>query len=360
MPGKVRRPARKACTASSLAALNAAGTVPPARPAANARSRAGKASRSTGSNVHAAGRLKSQAAETGSSRSGHASASAMGSRMSGGLAWAIVAPSVKVTIECTTDCGWTTTSMRSYGTPKSRCASMTSRPLLTSVAELMVTTGPMSQVGCARACAAVTDAICAAVRPRKGPPEAVSTRALTSRSAPERRHWARALCSESTGTICPGRAAPVTSRPPAISDSLLASASMRPARSAANVGSRPTDPVIPLSTTSASTLCTISTAADVPTATAASGCARCCAASSSARAPPAPMPTTSKRSGCARITSSACVPMDPVEPSTITRRRLAVSRAVVTTAIVPHRTYPLMVLTNTGWVGVPVDEAQAV
>ena len=35
----------------------------------------------------------------------------MGSRMSGGLAWAMVAPSAKVTIECTIDCGCTTTSM---------------------------------------------------------------------------------------------------------------------------------------------------------------------------------------------------------------------------------------------------------
>ena len=34
-----------------------------------------------------------------------------------------------------------------YGTPKSRCASMTSRPLLTSVAEFVVTTRPMSHVG---------------------------------------------------------------------------------------------------------------------------------------------------------------------------------------------------------------------
>lgn len=46
-------------------------------------------------------------------RSGQPSASAIGSRMSGGDAWAIVEPSVKVTIECTIDCGCTVTSMRS-------------------------------------------------------------------------------------------------------------------------------------------------------------------------------------------------------------------------------------------------------
>jgi hypothetical protein len=33
--------------------------------------------------------------------------------MSGGLAWAMVEPSANSTIECTIDCGWTTTSMRS-------------------------------------------------------------------------------------------------------------------------------------------------------------------------------------------------------------------------------------------------------
>ena len=35
--------------------------------------------------------------------------------MSGGLAWAIVEPSTNSTIECMTDCGWTTTSISSYG-----------------------------------------------------------------------------------------------------------------------------------------------------------------------------------------------------------------------------------------------------
>ena len=38
----------------------------------------------------------------------------MGRRMSGMLSWAIVEPSVNSTIECTTDCGCTTTSIWSY------------------------------------------------------------------------------------------------------------------------------------------------------------------------------------------------------------------------------------------------------
>ena len=78
--------------------------------------------------------------------------SAMGSFMSGGEAWARVDPSTNSTIEWTTDCGWTTTWIRSNGTSKSRWASMTSRPLLTSVAEFVVMTGPMAHVGWASAC----------------------------------------------------------------------------------------------------------------------------------------------------------------------------------------------------------------
>ena len=121
--------------------------------------------------------------------------------MVGGLACTRVDPSTNSTMECTTLVGCTTTSIRSKGMPKSRCASITSSPLLTSVAELMVITGPMSHVGWAIACSGVTSASSARVRPRNGPPLAVSTSRRTSSAAPARRHWARALCSESTGTI---------------------------------------------------------------------------------------------------------------------------------------------------------------
>ncbi len=46
-------------------------------------------------------------------RCGQSSPSEIGSRMSGGEAWAIVEPSMNSTIECTMDCGCTTTSMSS-------------------------------------------------------------------------------------------------------------------------------------------------------------------------------------------------------------------------------------------------------
>ena len=100
--------------------------------------------------------------------------------MSGGEAWTSVEPSTNSTIECTTDCGCTTTSMRSNGMSKSRCASITSSPLLTRVAELIVMTGPMAQVGWASACSGVTSASSSRDRPRNGPPLAVRTSRRTS------------------------------------------------------------------------------------------------------------------------------------------------------------------------------------
>ena len=169
--------------------------------------------------------------------------------MSGGLTCAIVEPSVNSTIEWMIDCGCTTTSIASYGVPNSSCASITSSPLFTRVAELIVTTGPMSQVGWASAWAGVTAPSSALVRPRNGPPLAVRTSLRTSSARPPRRHWASAQCSLSTGTSWPGLASARTSGPPATRDSLFASATVRPARSAASVGASPIEPVIPLSTT---------------------------------------------------------------------------------------------------------------
>ena len=233
-----------------MAALYTAGAVPPAAAASRASATAGKAASSSGSNVQVAAVDQSSPGAASGTRSGQARPSEMGSRMSGGDAWMIVAPSENSTIECTIDCGCTTTSIRSRPNPKSRWASITSRPLFTSVAELIVTSGPMFQVGWASACSGVTPASRSRLQPRNGPPLAVSTRRRTSDSRPARRHWAMVECSESTGTICPGLARLVTSGPPTISDSLLARASTRPASRAASVACSPAAPVTPLSTTS--------------------------------------------------------------------------------------------------------------
>ena len=130
-------------------------------------------------------------------------------------------------------CGCTTTSIWSKDVPNSSCASMTSSPLFISVDESMVIFGPIDHVGWANASSIDTSARLAALRPRNGPPLAVSTTRDTSRSAltDERRHWWTAQCSLSTGTSsAPGVArSGCTTGPAAIRLSLLASANRLPA-----------------------------------------------------------------------------------------------------------------------------------
>ena len=159
------------------------------------------------------------------------------------------------------------------------------------------------------------------MRPRNGPPEAVSTSRRTSSGVPLRRHWASAECSESTGTIWPGLARSSTSGPPMISDSLLARASVLPASSAASVAPSPTAPVMPLSTTSAG-LDAASADASAPSPLNDGPNSATCASNSARLLPPAVRATTRNRSGLARTMSSAWVPIEPVEPSTATSRRV--------------------------------------
>ena len=185
----------------------------------------------------------------------------------------------------------------------------------------------------------------ARLRCRNGPPLAVSTSLATSPADPPRRHCAIAECSESTGTIWPGRARPATSGPPVISDSLFASASTRPARSAARVAARPLNPVTALSTTSqgqaaasATPSGPASTFGCVPGALRAQGLAdrgggllaldghhlgpeldrlagQQAGVAAAGRQPGDPEPA-----GLRRMTSAAWVPIDPVEPSRTTLR----------------------------------------
>src|SRR5690606_1074193 len=129
------RPARKAATHSSLAALKAAGWVTEAAAAWRASRTPRKVSSSSGSKVQLVASSQRHGAIARCGRAGHDSASAIGRRMSGGEAWAMVEPSTNSTIEWTTDCGWTTTVMSSVGTSNRRWASMSPSPLLTRVAE---------------------------------------------------------------------------------------------------------------------------------------------------------------------------------------------------------------------------------
>ena len=66
---------------------------------------------------------------------------------------------------------------------------MTSSPLFMSVDESMDIFAPMFHVGCASAWAGVMAASSARVRPRNGPPDAVTHRRATSRASSPKRHW---------------------------------------------------------------------------------------------------------------------------------------------------------------------------
>ena len=138
--------------------------------------------------------------------------------------------------------------------PKSRCASITSRPLLTSVAELVVTTGPMSQVGCASACSGVTSRSCVAGPARGTGRRSPSAPAGDLVGAPAAQALGeRGVLGVDGHDLARLRPPRSTSGPPD-DERLLVGQRQRcgPAASAASVGARPIEPVIPLSTTSQS------------------------------------------------------------------------------------------------------------
>ena len=210
------------------------------------------------------------------------------------------------------------------------------------VAESIVIFAPMRHVGCRSACSTVTPSSAGRDHPRKGPPDAVSTRRRTSRGAAPARHWKSALCSESTGkrrTPC-SRAARVIRAPAITSVSLLASAMVRPARIAASVGTSPAAPTSAETTMSAGTSAARvarpsgppsssgrgegssrarrSTAARSSRATADGRWARTSSATRATSEPRAASPPTRNWSGKAAISSSVRRPIDPVAPSTVT------------------------------------------
>src|SRR3954452_7611491 len=228
--------------------------------------------------------------------------------MSGSPRCAIAAPSRKRTSPCTIDVGWTTTSMCSYGRPKRKCASITSSPLFASVAESIVIFGPIDHVGCASASSGVTSASSSRVRPRNGPPLAVST---TLSGSPSCAHWKSAECSLSTGSSRPPprRRAATASSPAATRLSLFASASVTPRSSAHIVAGSPANPRVAFRTTSGSAR-SRSAVGSPPTCV--------CGASPSIAVEPL-VAATSSSSGRAPITSSAWRPIEPVAPSSATR-----------------------------------------
>ncbi len=122
------------------------------------------------------------------------------------------------------------------------------------VAESIVILAPIVQVGWRSASAGVTDSRSSAARPRKGPPDAVSTPATTRSRATPSISWKRAECSELTGTSAAPvrRRAAATRSPPATRLSLLARATGTPRSTAASVGRSPAAPTRPFRTMSGS------------------------------------------------------------------------------------------------------------
>ena len=247
------------------------------------------------------------------------------------------------TIECTTDCGCTTIWTCSGATSKSQRASMTSRPLFINVAESIVILAPIFHVGWRSASSTVIVANCSLGSSRNGPPDAVSRMRWTSRRLWPHRHWKTALCSESTGSSgtpwC--RAAVVISRPAITSVSLLASATARPARIAAIVGSKPAPPTSAETTTSAGTSRVSATRPSAPASSSGRGRGKSAASRSTASGsssaiacgayframstsrstvvPRAATPATENSSGKLDTISSVRSPIDPVAPSTVMR-----------------------------------------
>ena len=107
-----------------------------------------------------------------------------------------------------------------------------------------------------------------------------------------------------------------------ISDSLLASASVVPASSAASVGRSPTAPVMPLRTTSAGTAGGLDRGLLPQPGERRRELGHLRARTARGCDPPAVRPTTRNRSGLARTRSRAWVPIDPVDPRMTTSRGL--------------------------------------
>jgi hypothetical protein len=146
--------------------------------------------------------------------------------------------------------------------------------LLTMVAELIVTTGPMTQVGWASACSGVTSASSARVLPAERPAAGGDQQAADlAAAAGAQALGERRVLGVDRHDLSPGVDRWRTRGPPAMSDSLLASASTRPASSAARVGARPIEPVMPLRTTSQGSAAS-SVAASGPPGSAAAGTRR--------------------------------------------------------------------------------------
>ena len=171
---------------------------------------------------------------------------------------------------CTTDCGCTTTSIRSNGSANRKCASITSRPLFISVDESIVILAPIVQVGCARRVGRVDVRSSSRRRPAERAAASGHDDASTASGArPGRRHCKIAECSESTGRISPPprRARRARAGRRRRGSPCSRARGRSPASSAARVASRPAAPTMAFRTTSGAVSATRRAAASGPART---------------------------------------------------------------------------------------------
>ena len=214
-------PSRKAATATSFAALNAHGNVPPSSPALRASASSGNVSRSGAwnSSVRPAGEIQRRDRRRRPLRVGervrdrHAHVRIAEMRQRGAVAEADERVHDRGRVDDDLD--------PLVGRPKRKCASISSRPLLASVAESIVIFGPICQVGCASASLGLTSASSSRVRPRNGPPEAVRTSESTVSGARPSRHWKRCRVLAVDGQQAPASPLPGGERELARGDEAL-------------------------------------------------------------------------------------------------------------------------------------------
>ena len=263
--------------------------------------------------------------------------------MSGMPSCARTERSTNSTIEWTIDCGCTTTSIRSNGTPNSQCASRTSRPLFMSVAESIVIFAPIRHVGWRRACSTVT-----AFEGRSGPPAEGTARrrqhepadlagrrprqALEERAVlgVDRQGGARRARGPLASSVRPpSRASPCwrarwCARPGSrrawarVPPPPPAPRRRRPPETSAARAARPSGPPSSSGRGEGSSRARRSTAARSSRATAAGRWARTSSATRATSEPRAASPPTRNWSGKAAISSRVRRPIDPVAPSTVT------------------------------------------
>ena len=200
----------------------------------------------------------------------------------------------------------------------------------------MVIFCPIAQVGCLRASSGRTSLRLSAVRPRNGPPEAVSQILSMRFPASPFRDWKMALCSLSTGRIGTpfDEARGIMICPAVTSVSLLASAIFLPLSIAATVGRTPTMPMMAVTKYSNPSMEATSRSPSMPvrifTSRSRTRSRRSFAAASShmtatpgrnSRICSSISPTlclaqsaVTSMSPCCLATSSVCRPMEPVEP----------------------------------------------